>query len=317
MVAVSIDGLEKASNLIAIVGSSGEISARCNGWWLARVERLQRGSGEFLDLPDILEKGGGGRKKKKAKNKGGDEEKDEDGGDGDADDEEEEEGEDGEEMSASNVHVEVTFFGGRDSKRRIICKPDFPMDKDLGVTDVVPRSRIFFEEREYGCVKFRKNGYIFKPTLDKINQLAPAGKREEDDVEYVNHAGERIGANEGPSREEMPLWEAQASELRGWTYSIDHASDGSKTDYQVADIRRCDGRMFVTVRSSGGWEQADHELDDVREMRYLTVTQSAYEQVEARPPLMLQWGMLRKSHFAVDFEMLEENMKCYVKEIEK
>jgi len=139
------------------------------------------------------------------------------------------------------------------------CRLDGPIE-EMGVTDVVPRYMIFYEEPSAGSVRVKLDGHLYKRGFDQIMAWAPlivsktlaacgdeettraeegAGDNEGTSMKaHHNHAGFYV-KNQPPQASEMEQWRQTLKEVIGYRWKEE---DWLRLDltvwFEVTDIRR-------------------------------------------------------------------------------
>ena len=186
------------------------------------------------------------------------------------------------------------------------------------MTDVVDRDVIMYEEPTPGKIKLDKDGCLLVASRKALNLATPrpfvpnvvqVDTRPAPDTAACNHAGITIGPNEEPQgRAEKDCWVTSQREVEGYRWvgkrTLDEPYPPTLT---VVNIRRQDGVMYAVVEGSDGFVRRDMPLQLLRQRRYDEELGRKYRAL----PLMLQWGLLRDSIFALDWPALAHNAEFY------
>jgi hypothetical protein len=211
---------------------------------------------------------------------------------------------------------------------------------ELGISDDVPRSMIFYEEQAPGAVKRKVDGHLYKPSLQRITAAAPkvvsdsvrSRGRGQDDAQdlpdtnttstqdlpapiraHTNHAGFYVD-NLPAQPAEQEQWRATLEEVCGFTWKQDDQLGADPPLlYEVTAIRRWNGRLWAVVKTSNGDMQHDHLLSDVRRRMFAERVEKVHRsQGFAGPlPLMLSWEAFFESTLAMDVDLVATNLGYY------
>ena len=222
-------------------------------------------------------------------------------------------------MGLENVH-------DGDGRVPLCCKPSKEM-RSLGITDVISRSHLVYEEEDHLHIRFTTKGLLYKPSVERIRKALPKilprmPCQDDDDAEDgdlaqvepdqgYNHAGIYVGGNDVPGTAgDQDRWDATFEEVGGFRWSADpEPEEPEPPTFEVVGLRRARGQVFCIVRTCQGDKQQDHPLEIVRRRIY----DSVMENVKSQVPFMMQWPRLRDSSLILDPTIILANALHYEK----